>query len=225
MTEKAWPDLANDGWGDLADNLPGEALRRHADRLHAEWRGKPLLARAFTPRTAERNWRRAAEAEEVLALKLSALDARWRVLHSVAVGRRAGDIDHLVIGPGGVFTMSARSHLGRKAWVSGDILMVNGFRQPAVRDSRYKAARASAALSAAVGFDVPVVGVVVLVGTVKETVKEQPRDGQVVVTTASDARRLLQRQPERWSDRAVEQVYDAARRPQTWTAATSAARR
>jgi hypothetical protein len=218
MTDDVWDSFATAGWTDLADNLPGEAVRRQADRLYAQWRAKPFLTRLVTPRTAERSWRRGAEAEEFVALKLSALDSSWRILHSVAVGRRGTDIDHLVIGPGGVFTISARSHPGKKAWVSGDILMVNGFRQPYIRDSRYKAGRASTLLTASVGFDVPVVGLVVLVGTAKETYKEQPRDGAVFVSTPRATRRWIQRQPVSLSADAVDRIYAMARRSSTWVA-------
>jgi hypothetical protein len=218
MTDDVWESFATASWSDLAENLPGEAVRRQADRLHAEWRAKPLLSRLVSPRTAEKSWRRGAEAEEYVALKLSALDSSWRILHSVAVGRRGTDIDHIVIGPGGVFTISSRSHPGKKVWVSGDILMVNGFRQQYIRDSRYKAARATKLLSGSVGFDVPVTGIVVLVGTAKETFKEQPRDGTVHVSTPRAARRWIQRQPISLSAEAVDRIYAMARRSSTWTA-------
>jgi hypothetical protein len=218
MTDGLWETSACASWFDLAENLPGETVRRHADQLHAQWCAKPLFTRLVTPRTAEMNWRRCAEAEEYVALKLSALDSSWRMLHSVAVGRRGTDIDHVVIGPGGVFTVSSRNHQGKKVWVSGDILMVNGFRQPAIRDSRYKADRASRLLSNAVGFHVEVQGVVVLVGTIKETIKEQPRDGAVHVSTPRTARRWIQHQPSRLTPDVVDRIYAMARRSSTWTA-------
>jgi hypothetical protein len=218
MTDRLQETSVSAGWFDLADNLPGEAVRRHADELHAQWRAKPVLSRLLTPRTAELNSRRGAEAEEYVALKLSALGSSWHILHSVAVGRRDTDIDHIVIGPGGVFTVSCRNHQGKKAWVSGDILMVNGFRQPAIRDSRYNAGRASRLLSSAVGLDVEVRGVVVLFGTVKETIKEQPRDGAVHVSTPRAARRWIQHQPSRLTPEEVDRIYAVARRSSTWAA-------
>lgn len=222
MTDDLWARFATTGWDDLALNRPGEAVRRKADELHAQWRAKPLLTRLFTPRTAERSWRRGAEGEELVARRLAPLGASWHVLHAVPVGDRDADIDHLVIGPTGVFTINAKNHQGKRIWVSGDILMVNGFRQPHVRNARYEAQRASRLISGCVGFEVPVRGLVVLVGTASETVKEQPRDGAVLVATPRAARRWIQRQPEVLSEAAVERVYAMARRSTTWTSAVRA---
>ena len=102
MTDEVWQSFAAATWTDLAANLPGQAVRRQADELYAQWRAKPLVARWLTPRAAERRWRRGAEGEEVVARRLAALDSSWHVLHSVPVGNRDSDIDHVVIGPGGV---------------------------------------------------------------------------------------------------------------------------
>lgn len=35
----------------------------------------------------------------------------WRVLHDISFGR--GNVDHVLIGPGGVFTVETKSHAGR----------------------------------------------------------------------------------------------------------------
>ena len=44
----------------------------------------------------------------------------WRV---GSVGERGSDIDHLAIGPGGVFTINAKHHAGAKIWVGGDTFL------------------------------------------------------------------------------------------------------
>lgn len=64
--------------------------------------------------------------------------------------------------------------------------MVNGTRVPYVRSSRYEASRASKLLTAACGFPVRVVGLVVPVGADTLTVKTPPCDVHIV------ARRQLQ---------------------------------
>lgn len=217
MTDEVWQSFAAATWTDLAANLPGQAVRRQADELYAQWRAKPLLPRLLTPRTAERRWRRGAEGEEVVARRLTALDPTWRVLHTVPLGDRTTEIDHVVIGAGGVFTVHAHNHPGKKIWSCGDIVMVNGFRHPHVRHARHDADLASRLLSASVGFDVPVKALVVVVGTVKATVKEQPRDGAVVVSTPRAGRRWIQRHAPVLSPEAVERIYAMARRSSTWT--------
>lgn len=57
-------------------------------------------------------WRRGAEGEEVVGRILEQLSADgWHVLHDVTFGR--GNIDHIVVGPGGVFTVETKSYRGR----------------------------------------------------------------------------------------------------------------
>jgi hypothetical protein len=57
-------------------------------------------------------WDRGAEGEEHVGKVLEALAPDgWRVLHDVSLGR--GNVDHICIGPGGVFTIETKSHAGR----------------------------------------------------------------------------------------------------------------
>ncbi len=57
-------------------------------------------------------WRRGAEGEEHVGQILEGLSADgWHVLHDVSFGR--GNIDHIAIGPSGVFTVETKSHAGR----------------------------------------------------------------------------------------------------------------
>jgi Nuclease-related domain len=57
-------------------------------------------------------WRRGAEGEEAVGAILEGLAADgWHVLHDVTFGR--GNIDHIAIGPGGVFTVETKSHGGK----------------------------------------------------------------------------------------------------------------
>jgi hypothetical protein len=57
-------------------------------------------------------WLRGAEGEEVVGAILESLTADgWHVMHDVCFGR--GNIDHVVVGPGGVFAVETKSHGGR----------------------------------------------------------------------------------------------------------------
>lgn len=61
------------------------------------------------------NWAQGAEGEEVVGKILEGLRAEnWCVIHDVAFGR--GNIDHIVVGPGGIFTIETKSRDG-KVWV------------------------------------------------------------------------------------------------------------
>jgi nuclease-like protein len=57
-------------------------------------------------------WDRGATGEEVVGKVLAAKEADgWRALHDVSFGR--GNIDHVVVGAGGLFTIETKSHPGR----------------------------------------------------------------------------------------------------------------
>jgi hypothetical protein len=57
-------------------------------------------------------WLRGAEGEEAVGGILESLTVDgWHVLHDVTFGR--GNIDHVVVGPGGVFAVETKSHAGR----------------------------------------------------------------------------------------------------------------
>ena len=94
---------------------------------------------------------------------LDKLPDGWAVLHAVPVGKGDTDIDHVVIGPGGVFTINTKNHSGQKVWVAGRTFMVNGQKQPHLRNAGHEAQRASRLLSAAAGFRVDVVPVIAVV--------------------------------------------------------------
>jgi hypothetical protein len=60
------------------------------------------------------SWAQGAEGEEVVGKILEGLRAEgWQVIHDVSFGR--GNIDHIVVGPGGIFTIETKSH-GGKVW-------------------------------------------------------------------------------------------------------------
>lgn len=108
-------------------------------------------------------WYRGVLGERRVAELLSHLASSWTVLHSVPVGRASSDIDHVVIGQAGVFTLNTKYSPGKKIWVGGYGMYVDGFPQHYVRNSVSEAARASELLSRATGMTVPVTGLIVFV--------------------------------------------------------------
>ena len=58
----------------------------------------------------ERRDRGALAEEHVGALLDCCREERWRVIHDATLGR--GNVDHIVIGPPGVFTVETKSHPG-----------------------------------------------------------------------------------------------------------------
>ncbi|MHC5557382.1 nuclease-related domain-containing protein [Kocuria sp. U4B] len=204
-------------WVDLAANTPGAQAREQARTAREAAPVKTVVARLLGVHTEERAWRIGADGEVKVAARLAkvvARDPRWRVLHAIPVGERGADIDHLVIGPGGVFTVNAKHHPGARIWVGGNTVLVNGHRQPYVRTSRHEAARATRLLSAVCGFPVAVEGLIVTVRAEDVVIKQQP-DGVSVVSRHQLTRWLL-RQRDIHAPEVMEAVYEAARRSTTW---------
>lgn len=213
-------------WSDLATNTPGQSAREQAKE---EWRvrkeEKPVravLGRLLNVHTDERAWRIGADGEEAVGAQLEKLarkDPRWRVLHAVPVGDRGSDIDHLVIGPAGVFTINAKHHPGAKIWVGKDQLRVNGHVQPYIRNSRFEAQRAAKLLSAACDFDVRSDALLILFAVEEITVKTEPgeKDGSTIhVKYRRQAIRWLKKQPTVLTDEQIDKIYEQARRSATW---------
>ncbi|WP_346995601.1 nuclease-related domain-containing protein [Dietzia sp. SLG310A2-38A2] len=205
-------------WHDLADARAGAAARERAlAEREAQGVVRHVLARLVGAKTDERAWRIGADGEQAVGEQLAGLDARWRVLHAVRVGERGADIDHVVIGPGGVFTVNSKNHPKASIWVGGDTFMVNGNRVPYIRNSRHEAKRASRLLAEQVGFPVPVTGIIAVVGArAGFTVKNQPADGAVTVIPRRRIRRLLTSQPQRLGLREIDAIHEVARRSTTW---------
>lgn len=204
-------------WLDLATNHAGAAAREQADAARDAAPVKTALARLLGVHTDERAWRLGALGEEKVAVQLAKLaktDGRWRFLNAIRVGGRGSDIDHLVIGPGGVFVVNAKHHPRARVWVGGNTFIVNGNRVPYVRNSRHEAARAAKLLTAAVGFPVHVEGLIVTVNAASVVIKSQP-DGVSVVPRMKIAKWLL-RHGGIYGPETLDAIFAAARRSTTW---------
>ena len=97
--------------------MAGESARESARRQRAK--AERLV------RSAEL-WERGADGEVATAMVLQGLPTGWVVLHDLHwPGRRFANIDHVVIGPPGVFVVDSKNWSGRIE-VSNDVLRQNG---------------------------------------------------------------------------------------------------
>lgn len=63
--------------------------------------------------------------EEIAVRKLlDQLVPPWTVQHAIPVGSHGTDIDHVPIGPGGMFTLNAKNHSGQLFSAIGRMLMI-----------------------------------------------------------------------------------------------------
>ncbi|GAA3662869.1 NERD domain-containing protein [Nocardioides ginsengisoli] len=127
-------------------------------------------------------------------------DGRWRVLHAIPPGPRAGAINQLVIGPGGVFTITTTRRPGAGVRV--------------LRSARHQAERAGRRLGAAYGHPVAVEGLVVPADS--DEVGVTSRSSGVAVVPQRLLADWLLRHGDTLAPAAVESLYDVARRPSTW---------
>lgn len=217
------PEQLEAQWQDLALNRPGQAVRAEAEALLAQMkdrsRARTFLARAVDAKTDERAFRVGADGEEAVGPRLERLVKRgWHVLHSIPVGQRGSDIDHLLIGPGGLYTINTKNHPGKTIWVGEHAIKVNGYTQPYLRNSRYEAHRVRKAMLRELGEELPVRPVLVLLtGTLipQVTIKKMPED--VLVLDRMDIPGAFKRAPQRLTPDVVQRVYEVARRSTTWS--------
>jgi hypothetical protein len=172
------------------------------------------LARVLGIHTDERTWRRGANGERATAPWLGRLPEGWYLFHDVPVGERGTNIEHVVIGPGGVFTINTRNVTG-KLWVGPRSIRHNGHPTDFLSKAIAEARRASRLLSAAVGRSVDVRGVLAILAD-EWTIREEPAD--VFVRAPRGAKNLMLRQPVVLSIREVNELAAASAKPATWSA-------
>jgi Nuclease-related domain len=168
-------------------------------------------ARRLSSRS-ERAARAALKEELKIGAELAALPAGWCVLASLDIeclDHQDPDdlhVDHVVIGPGGVFTIYVEHQPGAKVWVSEHAVTINGRESNRLRQARFEARRSSGAFTDACGFNVTVQSVLILIGAA--TIQTVSHPVEVHVRTQHDIRDWLCRQPPRLDSDMVRAIYD-----------------
>lgn len=206
-----------DEWDEFLDRLRAEeagyAARRTARGIRA------LFSRIIGLGGGQRARRLEVDADEQLAselVRLAALDPRWGFLQ---MARARGGVvvpQHLVVGPGGVFLLNARSHPGARLLVQGDVFRVNGQDRPYISASRRNASRAMELMNRDSGFDLGVTGVVVPVKDRRLVIEQAP--GDVEVIERDGLVEWLLNKPEELSEHRVIMSYSIANEATRWGA-------
>lgn len=145
---------------------------------------------------------------------LVGLGPEWTVLHALPVDSGLADIDHLVIGPAGVFVVATKNYSGHDVWASQRTLMVAGVRHPHIRNMEYEMGRVERTLIAAAGSPVQVSGILAIVAAKSLLVREKHRD--VAVLTADNLVGWLQRHERVLNAAQVSHLSTAASLASTW---------
>ena len=193
---------------------PGQSARERQQELADAAPIKTFFTRLLDIHTDERAWRVGADGEERVGALLEQLRPHgWHVEHDVRVGSRGANLDHLVIGPPGVFVLNTKAVRG-KVWVGGPNVMVDGYRTDYVEKLEFEAQRVRRCLLGATRRrSLWVQGLLVLAHR-KPVVKQQPQ--HVAVIHFTELLPGLMGQPVKLGMEEVAELATAARREETW---------
>ncbi|MFI9026534.1 nuclease-related domain-containing protein [Streptomyces sp. NPDC053560] len=198
---------------DLALNKPGAAVRQKI--LDLEPNGFKRMIARLSPKSEIRSWRDGLIGERATARRLSKLRSReWHVLHAIQWAS-GSDIDHLAIGPAGVFTINAKRHKGKTVWYGDHAITVNRAPTRHIAISQHEARRVEKVLGRHCAIPVPVRPVVAVVDAAKVTVKNSAPP--VLVVDVAELDRLLSGMTPVLPREAVERIFEVARQPGTWS--------
>lgn len=206
---------------DLAVNAPGKAahekaieLTRGMDHSHAQ------IVKSLGYSSVDQTWFQGAAGEELVGTNLEeGLGSDWHVIHSVPIGTHGADIDHLIIGPGGVYSVNTKTHPGSKITCAENTVKIEGSvlakNQPYARNSRFEAKRVSQILSRATNVSIKAQGVIAFIAEELDIISG-PRDGKVTYISADDIVDWLLRRHKIYNARAVNIIFEKARWSDTW---------
>jgi len=203
---------------DLRDRAPAIALMEKVTAL----RGTPELTQlpfgmVFASADAM-NWIRGIRGELEMAAELDRLGDGWTVLHSVLVGDRGSDIDHIVMGPKGIFSINTKRLRDREVTVKGEYFRVDGHKRDYLRNSDYEATRIEKVLRSE-GIPVNVMPVIAISGAKSLRVRSNPtyRSRSIGVVVVKGVLRRIRKQPNRLTPQQVERVVAVVTDSSHWT--------
>jgi hypothetical protein len=191
---------------DLANRSAGHALT-----AEAATRSHGFLARLLGRDTEAAAWRKGAEGERTVGRILDKLPG-WNVLHNVNVGSHGADIDHVLFGPSGIYTVNTKTHTGHTVTVNASGIRVGRDRTDYIAKARIEAERTSRILTRAAGTTIPVTPLIVIIAD-SLTVNAHP--GVTVLEPRQIRDWLAVRATALTSDQ-ITWLYTTARDPHTW---------
>ncbi|GGT08950.1 hypothetical protein GCM10010271_08820 [Streptomyces kurssanovii] len=203
---------------DLASRRPGATLRANASSgdsaAQDSGRLERLSSRLLRRRPMDESRRKELLGERRTGAELGRLTRHgWRVLHSIPLAD-GGDIDHLLIGPGGVFTVRTEYHPQQSVRADDDTVRIDdGDPRPYIAECRAEAALVRKVLESYCDFPVRVQPVLVFVDAASLDVAATQTDVRVyrerqVSALAPLAGELTAREADR--------VHDVARLAEVW---------
>ena len=154
----------------------------------------------------------AALGELAVREELGKLGPEWTVLSGVPIGVHDDDIDHIVLGPGGIFSISVKNAADMTVWVGGRTAVLGETPVDFVRRAQSEGASAARSLSNAAGGPVQITPLLVVSRPARLTL----RDPAVAVVAAKGLATWLRRQRRVHTPEAVAYYSMVAAEPDTW---------
>lgn len=204
----------------LVSRIPGQSVIEKVLEGQAQHPRRSFLQKLFGADPlagGNHSWYKGAIGEIAVGRVLTSLGTEWTLLHAVPVGYKEADIDHVLIGPAGVFTINTKNHSGQSVWVAGQVLMVSGQKKPHLRNAEFEARRTANLLGRKVRGSVPVTAVIVIRDPKTLTIRERPI-GAIVLSDRQLVQWLKSR-PTVLNPHQVQLLVAAAVEPETWHSA------
>ncbi len=201
-----------------AQSLLEELLRRQTSApplsRMARFFGRSPLAEGSLP------WYLGAEGEMTVGAILAHLPQDWATFHALPIGKDSADIDHLVVGPGGIFTINTNHLAGKRISVGKHSMRVGDEDMPHLSNAEFEASRVTLLLRERMPLLPPVQPVIALVEPKQISIDGKPDKVKVI-----DARQLP-----RWlsglsvvlAEPELDEVVDILDDPSTWRPAEQA---
>lgn len=196
-----------------AQSVIGDLLR-----VQGSARRRSALARLFglSPLGADSmSWYLGAKGEIVVGSFLAKLPPDWTVFHAVPAESARSEIDHLVIGPGGIFTITTKNH-AVDIRVGRNTLQVDSQPVSYLQNAESEAERVTSLVRERMPLVAPVQPVLVFVDPRLLTIEQKPE--QVKVLDAMDLCPWLIRLHPVLTAGEVQEVADLLDSPQVWRA-------
>jgi hypothetical protein len=204
----------------LRGRVPGQAVIDDIVCAQAHVPPRSRLARFFgvSPLPASsRGMYRAAEGEVAVGQMLAQLGPLWDVLHVVPVDDLNGRIDHLVIGPAGVFAIFTANYPTQEVRVNGEAMSIGTRAVDDLQTIRRLSETAAERMSNAAGRTVTVESVLIVIDPTRLSLRNAPDGIQIV--SSSQLLQLLGNAERSLAGSEVAYLSDVADRESTWESA------
>jgi len=201
----------------MGQRRAGQATIEELLRHHRQTRTRSLAARLFgrSPLSAQAAaLHRDALAQIAVGGVLERLPPEWTVISAVPASHDAPAIEHVVVGPGGLFTLSCAVHTNRAVWVADSILVVDRTTFGHIPEAVSQARRVTDLLGERMLLPATAQPVVAIVDAKRITIRERPE--QVLVLDARSLNSTLTNLPTILGAAELQEIRGILNDPASW---------